>query len=220
MTNRKVTKTGDDSNTLYVPELDEHYHSIYGAVQEAQHVFIDAGLNNCGKRKINILEFGFGTGLNAFLSLKHAQKADLQIHYTGVEKYPVKLEEALLMNYPGTEPSDLTHEFFKKMHESPFGEDNRVSDCFILKKIKDDFYNVRLESTFDLIYFDAFGPRVQPDLWEKRMFANLYGLLNPNGILVTYCAKGQVRRDLIACGFKAERLPGPPGKREMLRATK
>ena len=215
---RTITTTKDGSNTLYVPQLDEHYHSVHGAVQEAMHVFINMGLATMHMSRLKVLEIGFGTGLNAMLSLDFAVKNSIVIEYQGVEKYPVSVDEAQLMRYPGSLPDDQWHRDFVQMHDKESFSSKTGS--FTFKKIVSDFYDFELDTGVDLIYFDAFGPRVQPDLWEKRMFEKMYDHLNKGGKLVTYCAKGQVRRDMESSGFQVERLPGPPGKREMLRATK
>ena len=221
---REIIKTADGSATIYLPQWNEHYHSKHGAVQEAQHVFIKTGLHHFLEQhkpqKLSVLEIGFGTGLNALLTLVEAEKKSIQIYYTGVEAYPVLSEELELLEYP----SFLTHEnaalAFRKLHEAAWEKKQEISAFFRLKKEKKFFGEITSEEEFDLIYFDAFGPRVQPDLWTEEVFFKMYRALKQHGVLVTYSAKGSVRRALQAVGFVVERLPGPPGKREMLRATK
>lgn len=213
---REIKISEDGSHTLYIPELDEHYHSIHGAIQESMHVFIKAGLKSVHKSDISILELGFGTGLNAFLTLYHAENH--KVHYTSIEKYPLKDEEFMQLNY---------HQFyanskndFLKMHQSKWGIDVKMRSGFALQKIKGDIESIDFERNFDLIYFDAFAPDIQPNLWTDEIFEKIYRNTNPEGVLVTYSAKGVVRRSLQKAGFDVQRLEGPPGKREMLRAIK
>jgi tRNA U34 5-methylaminomethyl-2-thiouridine-forming methyltransferase MnmC len=221
---RKIIKTGDGSVTIHLPEWDEQYHSKHGAIQEARHVFLKMGLyhwfETSQKKELSILEIGFGTGLNAFLTLIEAEKLKLQIKYTGVEAYPVGKDEVAQLNYPEAAEANDFAEYFTKLHTIPWEEETNVSDHFCLKKIKKKFEDLDLNESHDLIYFDAFGARVQPDLWTEEIFSIMYKALKKNGILVTYAAKGSVRRAMISCGFQVEKLPGPPGKREMLRAVK
>ena len=213
--------TRDGSSTLYVPELDEHYHSVHGAVQESRHVFLKMGFQHLLPRPhIDILEIGLGTGLNFWLTAEAVQDLETTVRYVGVDKYPVTREETDSVDYSAF----LRSEFH--FYDKSFIADSQVSevDC-INNKIRfeileSDFRDLNFSEAFDLIYYDAFGPRVQPHLWTQDLFEIMYRALRPGGVLVTYCAKGQVRRDMLACGFQVERLPGPPGKREMLRATK
>ncbi len=215
---RKIVTTSDGSSTIYFPEWDEHYHSKHGAIQEAYHVFIKMGLSLFSSQKVAVLEIGFGTGLNAFITLLEAEKRNLQITYEGVEAYPVAIEEVGLLNYP-QELND-SQAVFKQLHEIPWEESQNITPYFTLKKRKLFFDQIEDSSQFDLIYFDAFGARVQPELWTASIFQKMYNALKPNGILVTYAAKGSVRRAMLEVGFKVEKLPGPPGKREMLRGRK
>lgn len=218
-----IKQTSDGSKTLYVPELDEHYHSTHGAYNEAMHVFVDMGLNHINRSHespIKLLEIGFGTGLNALLTLRWANENSIAIDYCGVEKYPVDFEQAIQMDYLSIYDLKAYTKGFELMHTSEIGEKLSISDNFKLNKVKCDFRDIKDENEFDLIFYDAFGPRVQGDLWRLDMFERMYLALKANGVLVTYCAKGQVRRDMQTAGFTVERLPGPPGKREMLRATK
>ena len=213
--------TADGSSTLHVPELNEHYHSVNGAVQESRHVFVDAGLKQVSKNEIKILEVGFGTGLNAILTLLENGNLNRSIDYHTIELYPLPWEMIETLNY--AEYLHLNREqykAFKAMHSVSWDKMHAISTDFNLTKLKQSLENICLQSHFDLVYFDAFGPDVQPALWTKRVFQNIYNHMLPEGILVTYSAKGIVRRNLISIGYSVERLPGPPGKREMLRAVK
>lgn len=221
---REIIKTADGSATIYLPDWNEHYHSKHGAVQEALHVFIKTGLHHYldkhAPTEISLLEIGFGTGLNALLSFFEAEKNSVKINYTGVEAYPVSTTELELLDYAKLMAQENASANFQKLHQAPWEERAEISAFFSLQKEKKFFREISAEKEFDLIYFDAFGPRVQPDLWSEEVFANMHRALRTNGILVTYSAKGSVRRAMQAAGFAVERLPGPPGKREMLRATR
>ncbi|GAF01437.1 tRNA (5-methylaminomethyl-2-thiouridine)(34)-methyltransferase MnmD [Saccharicrinis fermentans] len=217
MSKTEIITSKDGSHTLFVPELNEHYHSTNGAVQESIHVFIEAGLHQISCRKINILEFGFGTGLNAFLTAIH--KKDHEIHYHSLEKYPLDQKLLSQLNY-GNFFEGKHKELFEQLHLSKWEKENRIEDNFYLNKQKVDFKKVILQQQYHLIYFDAFAPEIQPKLWTKEIFKKAYQALLPGGILTTYCAKGIVRRTMQDIGFNVERLAGPPGKREMIRATK
>jgi tRNA U34 5-methylaminomethyl-2-thiouridine-forming methyltransferase MnmC len=213
-------QTADGTGTLYSSKMQESYHSLNGAAQESRHVFIEAGLKQCPATSIHVFEIGFGTGLNALLTWGEAKRDHLDVTYTAVEAYPLPLETTASLGYESLEPL-LTKDAFSNLHVSPW-ECPVVLEkgCFTLCKLKGDFTTQNLTDTFDLIYFDAFAPDKQPEMWEEPLFAALYASMNENGILVTYCAKGEVRRRLQRCGFLVERIPGPPGKREMLRAIK
>ncbi|HEY9184883.1 MAG TPA: tRNA (5-methylaminomethyl-2-thiouridine)(34)-methyltransferase MnmD [Salegentibacter sp.] len=221
---RKIIKTADGSVTIHLPEWDEQYHSKHGAVQEAQHVFIKMGLHHFLKQnlkpQISILEIGFGTGLNAFITFLEVQKLPLQFKYTGVEAYPVTSEEIAALNYAENLSAEKENWALQKMHDSPWEKPLQISANFCLLKLQQKFDKINSKDEFDIIYFDAFGARVQPELWTEEIFKIMYAALKKEGILVTYSAKGSVRRALQSVGFIVERLPGPPGKREMLRATK
>lgn len=217
---REIIITSDGSTTIHLPEWNEQYHSKHGAIQEAYHVFIKQGLETCAKSEISILEIGFGTGLNAFITFLEAEKRSLQIQYDGVEAYPVPLEEVQQLNYVSELNADSFQKQFDTIHSAPWEERQTISSNFSLIKRKQFFQEIQDENQFDLIYFDAFGARVQPDLWTEEIFAIMFKAMRENGILVTYSAKGSVRRAMQAVGFDVERLPGPPGKREMLRAVK
>jgi len=215
-----MQRTGDGSETLYSSEMQESYHSLNGAVQESRHVFIEAGLKHCTKKTIQLFEIGFGTGLNALLTWGEAKRSQLNITYHAIEAYPLPTETTLALGYDSLEPM-LQGNAFYQLHGAMW--DCPVileKNCFSLYKHKGDYTSMSFQSSFDLIYFDAFAPEKQPEMWEEHLFARLFENLNENGILVTYCAKGEVRRRLERCGFKVERIPGPPGKREMIRAVK
>ncbi|SCY11671.1 tRNA U34 5-methylaminomethyl-2-thiouridine-forming methyltransferase MnmC [Nonlabens sp. Hel1_33_55] len=212
--------TGDGSKTIHMPDLNEQYHSKHGALQEARHVFIQMGLEYALEQQpdlgvLNILEYGFGTGLNALLTAIHT--SSVAINYTGMEAFPVTQEEIDAMNYGA-----LIHEeqVFQTIHNIPWNDEAVVNQQFKLVKKQMTFESVDFEADFDLIYFDAFGPRTQPELWKLSIFQSAYRALRANGVIVTYCAAGQVRRNMQEAGFQVERLPGPPGKREMLRGVK
>ena len=216
----KLEQTADGSYTLYVPELDEHYHSIKGALTESQHIFIDMGLKHSSVNSPKILEIGLGTGLNCILTLLEAEESQRHIHYTGIERYPLNEEIIRKLDYPSM-IGNKHEEKYLAIHQTPWEEDIHLSPWFTLHKIEGDFTHYTFENKYDIIYFDAFAPEKQPEMWKQSLFDNLYNVLNEGGILTTYCAKGVVRRMLQTAGFKVERLPGPPGgKREILRATK
>lgn len=217
---RKIITTGDGSKTIQIEDWNEQYHSIHGAVQEAYHVFIKHGLSLFKDEPVSILEIGFGTGLNAIITAIEAPKSNLTINYTGVEAYPVSLEEVSQLNYIEQLNAKESADVFTKMHKVEWELSAAILPNFQLLKRKQDFLDITDEATYNLIYFDAFGARVQPELWTETVFEIMYNALKINGVLVTYAAKGSVRRAMLAVGFKVERLPGPPGKREMLRATK
>lgn len=217
---RKIITTSDGSKTIHIVDWDEQYHSKHGAIQEAYHVFIKSGLSLFKNSSIAILEIGFGTGLNCLISLLEAQKRDLDISYTGVEAYPVTSEELQELNYISELNADAFGQHFAKMHVTAWEKQINITDYFSLHKQQKDFMQIDDTNTFNLIYFDAFGARVQPELWTEAIFEKMFAALKSNGVLVTYAAKGSVRRAMLAVGFVVERLPGPPGKREMLRATK
>ena len=208
---RELKQTSDGSFTLFIPEVEETYHSTHGAKQESMHVFIEDGFKACSKNDIRILEVGLGTGLNASLTLQHATK---KIHYCALEPYPLSKE---LLNELA---SVGTHFFEMKFHESSSGEEVVISDQFSFVRMEVGLEEFHSAEKFDLIYYDAFGPRVEPGLWTFERMLQCYELLNEGGIFVTYCAKGEVRRNLQSAGFVVERLAGPPGKREMLRGVK
>lgn len=217
---REVVRTADGSTTIHLPDWDEHYHSKFGAIQESQHVFINNGLALFTDQKISILEIGFGTGLNALLTFLEAKKLQLEIDYVGVEAYPVSSEEVAAMNYPEQLCAQNQLVVFEKMHATAWDEKVVLSNHFTLTKRKQFFNEIDDVAAFDLIYFDAFGYGVQPELWSIAIFRKMHNALKPSGILVTYAARGVVKRSMIEVGFSVEKLAGPPGKREMFRAVK
>ena len=214
---REIIITSDGSTTIHLPEWNEQYHSKHGAIQEAYHVFIKSGLNIVDKKELSILEIGFGTGLNCFITFLEAKN---KINYVGVEAYPVAEEEVVKLNYVSELKAEEYKGLFNKIHQSLWEEKVDITKNFSLLKRQQFFKDIKDENSFDLIYFDAFGARVQPELWSEAIFKIMYKALRQNGVLVTYAAKGSVRRAMRAVGFFVERLPGPPGKREMLRAIK
>lgn len=207
--------TADGSPTLYLPGMDEHYHSTNGAVGESKHVYIGAGLNQCLKNRIHVLEMGFGTGLNAFLTALEAERRGVRIFYTGLEKYPLPKETIERLRY-----SNDNEALFQEIHAVEWGKAVPVRACFTIEKLCTDFSEFSFPGPYDVVYYDAFAPDKQPEVWSQELFDALFNALSPAGILTTYCAKGQVRRRMRQAGFMVERLPGPPGKREMLRARK
>ena len=215
--------TADGSYTLFVPELNEHYHSINGAIQESEQVFIHNGLHHVPAclKETNLLEIGFGTGLNALLTVLEAKKQRRKINYVAVEPEPLDQEFIEILNYATIIDTTEAAGYFKKLHEAGWVYPAFLSDYFILNKIQARLEDISLrDDQFHLVYFDAFGPDVQPELWTEQIFAQLYKCLKPDGILVTYSCKGTVKRSLKAAGFEIEKLPGPAGKREVLRAMK
>lgn len=216
---REIIQTKDGSTTIYLPEWEETYHSKHGAIQEAYHVFIKHGLSLFEGKSAAVLEIGFGTALNCFITYLESKKNNQAIDYVGVEAYPVLMEEAMQMNYPNEiDASEIA--IFKQMHESHWEQKNALSDIFTLTKRQQFFQDIKDETAFDLIYFDAFGFRVQPELWSDAIFAAIYKALKPKGVLVTYACRTSIKKAMLSAGFSVEKLPGAPGKREMLRATK
>lgn len=219
---RTLLKTGDGSYTLHISEWDEQYHSKHGAIAEALHVFIKEGLYHWvsinSSPTISIMEIGFGTGLNGFLTFLETEKSRLNIDYTGVEAYPLQIDVIQKLNY--TSLLNASEEIFLQLHTSTWEERVTISENFNLTKQKKFFSEITVENTFDLIYFDAFGIRVQPELWTEEIFQKMHNALKPDGVLVTYAANGNARRAMQSVGFSVERLAGPPGKKEMLRGTK
>lgn len=225
---REVVITADGSSTIHLPQWDEQYHSKHGAIQEAYHVFIKHGLHHFCDSKlvsdtnhpISILEIGFGTGLNAFITLLEAEKLNTNINYFGVEGYPVLSDEISQLNYPKQLKAEENESLFKMLHDVSWEESYEITKHFSLIKQNRFFSEIKEKDVYNIIYFDAFGARLQPELWTETIFQKMYEALKENGVLVTYAAKGSVRRAMQTVGFLVEKLPGPPGKREMLRATK
>ena len=212
-------KTIDGSHTLYIPELDEHYHSVKGAFTESMHIYCGLGLHHYAEMHrdwevINVFEVGFGTGLNALLTMEMATKKQLCVHYTTVELYPLSWGQVQPLGYSESPE-------FKHIHNLPWGEDAKVNENFILHKVQTDVLTMEIPNDINVVYFDAFAPEKQPELWSESLLQRIYNKMTDGGVLTTYCAKGVVRRMLQQVGFKVERLQGPPGgKREVLRAIK
>jgi tRNA U34 5-methylaminomethyl-2-thiouridine-forming methyltransferase MnmC len=199
------------------------YHSVHGAIQESMHVFIDAGFSNTvlqGTCPINILEVGFGTGLNVLLTVIAAEKEKRSVYYAAVEPYPLNTAEVQPLNYCELLNRNDLNELFMLMHACEWNKSIALTENLLLHKSGNSLALFTHETKFNLIYFDAFAPNAQPELWTKEIFEKLYDLLTEGGILVTYCSKGDVQRAMKAAGFMIEKIPGPPGKREMIRAAK
>jgi tRNA U34 5-methylaminomethyl-2-thiouridine-forming methyltransferase MnmC len=221
MKDRAIFETQDGSHSLFSDTFGVSYHSKYGAIQESMHVFIHAGLLHVLEKKseLAILDIGFGTGLNALLTYAETIKRPFQAHYEAIEAYPLSITEAAQLNYPHI----LGETFrgpFDKLHQLDWGVKHRLSTGFSFQKNKILFQDIEYDQLFDVIYFDAFAPNAQPELWEEDVLERMYNALKPEGVLVTYCAKGAVKRILKKLGFRVEALQGPPGKREMTRAVK
>ncbi|MEM9832330.1 MAG: tRNA (5-methylaminomethyl-2-thiouridine)(34)-methyltransferase MnmD [Bacteroidota bacterium] len=219
----RIIETGDGSHTLLNTALDETYHSRHGAVQESVHMFINNGLrhrlNGVAIASINILEIGLGTGLNAWLTMLEADKHPaIQFHYTGLEPYPV--EESVLQQLNYTQPDETKQQvYFEAIHRAATNQTVALTNNFVLHKQLSEVQHIEQQQHYDVIYFDAFAPNKQPELWEKPIIERVTAWLNPSGVWVTYSAKGQLKRDLKSLGLQVETLPGPPGKAEMVRAT-
>lgn len=213
--------TEDGSHTIYLPEMDEHYHSTHGAIQESMHIYINQGLLQLTKKEISILEIGFGTGLNAYLTYAFAVNKKLTINYFSIEKYPLNEADYLSLNYP----RNIFHEYcdvFEKLHRSKWNSVVEISPEFSLHKVHADLLSFEFNSLpqFDLVYYDAFAPGKQPEMWTDEIIQKIAASVKKDGILLTYCAKGSVRRAFSAAGFQMERIPGPIGKKEILRGKK
>lgn len=217
---REIIITSDGSTSIHLPEWEESYHSKHGAIQEAQHVFIKNGLSLCKGQSVSVLEIGFGTGLNAFITFLESQKNNQNINYVGVEGFPISPEEVLQMNYVDQLNANQFESEFKIMHTSDWEENVTISDTFRLTKRKQLFNDINDKNQFDIIYFDAFGYRVQPELWSVKIFTKMFEALKKDGVLVTYACRGPIKNAMKEAGFKIEKLAGPPGKREMLRGWK
>jgi tRNA U34 5-methylaminomethyl-2-thiouridine-forming methyltransferase MnmC len=215
----QIVKTFDGSFTIYVPELNEHYHSIHGAVQESEHIFMKAGYDSCSEEPLNIFEVGFGTGLNALLTAIRAIKDNREVFYTSIEKYPVGSDLIKLLNHYEFAGPDGKR-IFELIQSSPWEKMNCICNKFNLKKTNGDLCDYTPASPVDLVYFDAFGPDKQPKMWTREIFERISSAMRSGGILVTYSSKGEVKRNLRSVGFDVKLLPGPPGKREMISAKK
>lgn len=220
---REIILTKDGSHSISIPEINVTYHSIHGAIQESMHVFINAGLKTALSANPdfhNILEVGFGTGLNALLTAIEMEKIDKTIYYAALEPFPIDASQARSFNYTELLGRKDLSEDFVRMHECEWNRGLVVTEHVLMHKSPYSLQTFEHKMPFDLIYFDAFAPAAQPELWTKEIFEKMYRLLNPGGILVTYCSKGDVRRAMQSAGFVVEKLTGPPGKREMSRAVK
>lgn len=213
--------TDDGSQTIYLPEMDEHYHSTHGAIQESRHIYIEQGLLQTTNKELSVLEIGFGTGLNAYLTYCFAKERGISIDYHSLEKYPLDESEFSKLNYP----TNIFPEYsaiFDQMHQTEWNNMIEIHDGFRLKKIQEDLLTFTFEEIpqFDLVYYDAFAPSKQPEMWTYQILHKVAAKVKTGGILVTYCAKGTVRRALSDAGFTMERIPGPKGKKEILRGKK
>lgn len=219
--NEYIRQTHDGSFTLYSPIFKETYHSIHGALQESQHVYIENGLKLIGKKEINILEVSFGTGLNTWLTAKTNENISKTINYTCIEPFPItyKIAKNYISKFENLTIKD--RELFLFLHKVEWGRGISLGNNFNLLKLKLDLSSYKPNpSEFDLIYYDAFSPNSQAEMWKTKHFIKLFDSLMPDGILVTYCAKGQLKRDLSSCGFEVNTVQGPPNKREMIVAKK
>jgi tRNA U34 5-methylaminomethyl-2-thiouridine-forming methyltransferase MnmC len=215
----KIITTADGSHTIYVPELNEHYHSVNGAVQESEHVFIKGGFEFCREAPLYIFEVGFGTGLNVLLTAIKSLQGEREVYYTAIEKHPLDELTIKTLNYDKF-TGDEGKNILKLIHKSEWGKMNKLCKNFSLMKIRGDVITNDLTGSFNLIYFDAFGPDKQPEMWTDNIFKKISGITLPGGVFVTYSSKGDVKRSLKAYGFSITLLPGPPGKRHFIRAVK
>lgn len=217
--NRTVQTTADGSSTLLSSKYNAHYHSLNGAITESKHIFIEAGLGHVKKKLIKILEIGFGTGLNAALTAQKAKESRVDISYHSVELHPLSADEYSILNYDTVLPKDTAVDW-QRICVAGWNTTAIITENFTIRKICADFTKWTPIAMYHLIYFDAFAPDDQPEMWTREQFQKLYNALHPNGVLVTYSAKGIVKRALIEVGFTIERLAGPPGKIHILRANK
>ncbi|MFP4090734.1 MAG: tRNA (5-methylaminomethyl-2-thiouridine)(34)-methyltransferase MnmD [Cyclobacteriaceae bacterium] len=222
-----IINTGDGSHTLLNRQMDETYHSRHGALRESRHVFIKMGLNHWieshpAADRISIFEMGLGTGLNLILTLETAlQKPEIHFYYTSLEAYPLNWDLLSQLNYPELISHEQLHSLYRQIHEAPWDKWVNLLPNFLLKKQAVRLEDFRSEADhFDLVYYDAFAPNKQPELWTAEVMSKVKDLMKTGGILVTYSAKGQLKRDLKKLGLNVETLPGPPGKAEMVRALK
>ncbi|WP_422361073.1 tRNA (5-methylaminomethyl-2-thiouridine)(34)-methyltransferase MnmD [Reichenbachiella sp.] len=226
MSDIKVIETRDGSSSLLIPEMNETYHSTHGAITESEYVFLKMGVNHFrethpNQKEIKILEIGFGTGLNAWLTALVAQESKIKIKFTSIEKFPLDANLVNQLNYKDKKESDESRVLFEKVHNADWDNECAVTEWFNLTKIQIDLANFNpTNESFNLIYFDAFAPSKQPEMWSQEVLKKMFDLLKTNGVFVTYCAQGQFKRDLKAVGFATEELDGPPGKKEMTRGTK
>ncbi len=218
----QLFETADGSHSILSEQFGVSYHSKHGAIQETQHVFINAALRFKAllQKELSILDIGFGTGLNAYMTLIEATHRNLSVDYTGYEAFPISIEQAKALNYPALLNISDTIYPFQLLHECDWEQRIAINNHFSFQKCLQTFDQITDQNRFDMVYFDAFAPNAQPDLWKQPLLEKMYQALKPDGVFVTYCAKGEVKRTLKAVGFQVERLKGPPGKREMTRAIK
>jgi tRNA U34 5-methylaminomethyl-2-thiouridine-forming methyltransferase MnmC len=216
---KEIIITADGSHSISIPRMNVTYHSVHGAIQESKHVFIEAGLKALtpAETKLSIFEVGFGTGLNVLLSLIEAERSEKEIYYETVEQFPLDTNETGQLNYCNQLGRQDLQSIFDKLHSCEWEKEIKLAPGFTFKKSKINLSTYETSETFDLVFFDAFAPNVQPELWTKETFEKMFAMLQPGGILVTYCSKGDARRAMQAAGFIVEKLPGPKGKREMVR---
>lgn len=219
---RKIITTGDGSHSIEISGANEFYHSKFGAIQESLHVFIGAGLKPLlqSRSTINIFEMGFGTGLNALLTLIEAEKHQQKTYYEAVELLPLEEEFISSLNYCDQLQRQDLKKIFEELHSCEWSKEIIITPYFSFKKIKTSMIDYQLPDLINLIYYDAFSPNAQPELWQKEVFEKLFNHLSGNGVLVTYCSKSEARRAMENTGFTIEKLQGPAGKREMIRAIK
>lgn len=219
---RQPVITKDGSHTLAIPDWKVTYHSLHGAISESRHVYINAGLRTVlsshHEAPLRVFEMGFGTGLNALLTLAETAELSQPVVYTTVEPYPISNAEAWMLNYCSLLGREDLAVQFAEMHRCNWDEPCPINPYFLLCKMQAPVQEIHLETAQHLVYYDAFAPVAQPELWTKEIFEKMISMLLPGGILVTYSSKGEVRRAMMAAGFEVEKLPGPPGKREMVRA--
>lgn len=219
---REIILTADGSHTVLSHKFNEIYHSKHGAIIESKHVFIKMGYDLCieNKDEISILEVGMGTGLNVFLTFLANQKKNTKIYYAAIEAFPLSENITSNLNYAKQLNEEDKVDVFKRIHTLDSGDLERLDEDFELRIFHEEILNFNSSKKFDLVYFDAFAPNRQAEMWKVEIFKHIYNLMSSGGILVTYCAKADVRRTMQSTGFQVERLNGPPGKREMLRARK
>jgi tRNA U34 5-methylaminomethyl-2-thiouridine-forming methyltransferase MnmC len=220
MSKTHTIQTNDGSNTLFTERFKAYYHSLHGAVQESEHVFIQSGLEQIELKEIRVFEMGLGTGLNAALTAEYAQRHDLRVQYTAIEAFPLKEEDLSEMNFLAYMKNEHNSDILTRIHQSDWEKWQELSPSFSVKKLEADILSIELTETYDLFYFDAFAPAAQPELWSTEVFKKLFDSANRSAVITTYCCKGQVKRNMIEAGWDVERLEGPPGKRHMLRGIK
>lgn len=222
---RNLIVTKDGSHSVTIPEWEVSYHSVHGAIKESLHVFIEAGLHywlqqHTAASRCVVFEMGFGTGLNALLTLLDAEQLQRKIHYETVEAYPLEISMVQRLNYCDTLQQPIWKPVFESLHTCGWNKRELISPFFSFKKVNTLLTEYAASEPVNVIYYDAFAPNAQPELWTSAIFKQMLQMLAPDGVLVTYCSKGDVRRAMLSAGFLVEKIPGPPGKREMLRAMR